>query len=36
VADTKIGTTASLKIVRNRRTFDVAIPIVSSGARRRR
>jgi serine protease Do len=36
VADTKIGTTASLKIVRNRRTFDVTIPIVSSGARRRR
>jgi serine protease Do len=36
VADTKVGTTASLKIVRSRRTFDVTIPIVSSGARRRR
>jgi serine protease Do len=36
VADTKVGTTATLKIVRNGRTFDVKIPIVSPGARRRR
>jgi serine protease Do len=36
VADAKIGTTATLKIVRTGRTFDVKIPIVSPGARRRR
>jgi hypothetical protein len=36
VADTRSGATATLKIVRNSRTFDVKIPIVSPGARRRR
>jgi serine protease Do len=36
VADAKIGATATLRIVRNGRTFDVKIPIVSPGARRQR
>jgi serine protease Do len=35
VADARIGTTATLTIVRNGRTFDVKIPIVSPGGRRR-
>jgi Do/DeqQ family serine protease len=34
VADAKIGTTATLKVVRAGRTFDVKIPIVSSSRRR--
>ena len=35
VADAKIGTSADLKVLRNGRTMDVKIPIVSSSRRRR-
>ena len=35
VADARIGTTATLKVLRGGRTVDVKIPIVSSSARRR-
>ena len=35
VADAKIGTAADLKVLRNSRTIDVKIPIVSSSRRRR-
>ena len=35
VADARIGTTATLKVLRGGRTIDVKIPIVSSSARRR-
>jgi S1-C subfamily serine protease len=36
VADSPIGSTATLKVVRNGRTIDVKLPIVSSASSRKR